>query len=159
MTILENIKVASLAARKAHETDKAAALVTLLSEATMIGKNDGNRVTTEAETIAVIKKFIKNIDETLLAVTAGATADQQPKVIDYAFVNGDPIAVKLLNEKSVLKSFLPTQLKEHEIKEELNNLYSPGIKLGDLLKIFKVKFDGRYDGGTAAKLAKEIISR
>lgn len=145
MSILQNIKIASLVARKAHDIEKAASLVTLLSEATMIGKNDGNRETTDVETITVIKKFIKNIDETLSLKT---------------FAHDDPIAVKLTNERFILKSFLPTQFKDHEIKEELTNINqsTPGLKMGDLLKIFKSKFDGRYDGGSAAKIAKDVIA-
>ena len=64
MSLIQDIKSASLVARKARETKKAESLITLYSEASMIGKNDGNRESTDAETIAVIKKFIKNIDET-----------------------------------------------------------------------------------------------
>jgi hypothetical protein len=148
MTILQNIKEAALAARKLRDADNAASLTTLLSEVTMIGKNDGNRETTDVETIAVIKKFIKNIDEFLGA---------------RVFAHGDPTAVKLINEKSLYNSFLPKQLDEAQIRAELmalkNELNISGPKgMGELLKAFKIKFEGSYDGGTAAKIAKEIVA-
>ena len=148
MTILQDIKAASLTARKAHETDVAASLITLLSEASMIGKNDGGRETTDAETTAVVKKFIKNIDETLNV----RKSDQ-----------GDPIIGKLILERLLYRSFLPKQMTEEEIKfffETVVEQSHPNMpKLGDMLKVLKLMHDGQYDGGLAAKLAKEIISR
>jgi len=148
MTILQDIKAASLAARKAHEADIAASLITLLSEASMIGKNDGGRETTDAETIAVVKKFIKNIDETL-KVRKG---DQ-----------GDPIIDKLILERLLYCGFLPKQMTEEEIKFFFETVVEQSHtnipKLGDMLKVLKLMHDGQYDGGLAAKLAKEILSK
>jgi len=148
MTILQDIKAASLTARKAHETDVAASLITLLSEASMIGKNDGGRETTDAETTAVVKKFIKNIDETL-------------KVRNGDLI--DPVTVKLTMERLLYNSFLPKQLTEDELKDMIAFIVAksyPALPtLGDVLKALKFSYDGLYDGGTAAKLTKEIISR
>ena len=146
--ILQDIKAASLAARKAHEADAAISLITLLSEASMIGKNDGGRETTDAETIAVVKKFIKNIDETL-KVRKG---DQR-----------DPVVVKLTMERLLYNSFLPKQLTEDELKGMLAFIVAKSYPtlptLSDMLKALKFSYDGLYDGGTAAKLAKEILSK
>lgn len=57
MTITEQIKAASLTARKARDTVASALLTTLLSDVVMIGKNAG-RETTDAEAVAIVKKFI-----------------------------------------------------------------------------------------------------
>ena len=57
MTIAEQIKAASLTARKARDTVASALLTTLLSDVVMIGKNAG-RETTDAEAVAIVKKFI-----------------------------------------------------------------------------------------------------
>ena len=65
MTILESVKKAQLQARKEKRAVDASTLTTLIGEAEMIGKNDGNRASTDAEVVTVIKKFVKNIDETL----------------------------------------------------------------------------------------------
>jgi uncharacterized protein len=145
MSILTNIKSASIDARKARDSDKASSLITLLSEATMIGKNDNSRETTDEETIRVIKKFIKNIDDFLSVRT---------------FAHDDPIAVKLINEKALYTTFLPAQMTSDQIREELKKILSdaPGSKMGDLLKVFKSKFEGLYNGGIASTIAKEILS-
>jgi uncharacterized protein YqeY len=146
--ILEDIKAASFTARKNREVEKASSLITLLSEAQMVGKNKG-RETTDEETIAVIKKFIKNIDETLRLGT---------------FAHGDVRAVNLINEKSLFGSFLPAQLTEEKIREILINIVNvngfdvASKPMGDMLKILKFNYEGRYDGGLAARLAKEVIA-
>jgi len=148
MSIIQDIKAASLAARKERNSDKAASLTTLLSEASMIGKNDGGRETTDIEATAVIKKFIKNIDE-IFAV--------RPLNLE------DPASVKLDQEKRSFASFLPKQMTEEQVKTNLVSLKEQCMltspkDVGKLLKSFKELYEGAYDGGLAAKLAKEILS-
>jgi hypothetical protein len=58
---MEQIKAKQIAARKSGSAD-AGLLTTLLGEAAMVGKNAG-RETTDQEVVAVVKKFVKNIDE------------------------------------------------------------------------------------------------
>lgn len=148
MSIIDDIRTASFIARKNRESDKAASLITLLSEAMMIGKNAG-RLTDDTETVAVIKKFIKNIDETLKVGT---------------FAHGDVRAVNLINEKSLYASFLPKQLDEAEIRAilldilKVNDFDVAHKPMGEMLKILKFNYEGRYDGATAARLAKEIVA-
>jgi uncharacterized protein YqeY len=142
--MLERIKQAALAARKAHEADKAASLTTLLSEAMMVGKNAG-RAVSDAEVISVLKKTINNINETLSHVAGEAAA-------------------KFKAEKELLETFLPPQLSTDEVKTELlklkEELQAAGHQgIGPLLKAFKAKFEGTYDGAEAAKAAKELINK
>ena len=63
MSLIIEIKSAQLAARKARDSFTASSLTTLIGEAEMVGKNAGREVT-DAEVVAVLKKFVKNIDET-----------------------------------------------------------------------------------------------
>ena len=64
MSLIEKIRVDQLASRKAAfnypATNKLQAdlLTTLLGEEVMVGKNAGSRETTDAEVIAIVKKFI-----------------------------------------------------------------------------------------------------
>ena len=146
MSILQDIKDASLAARKARESAKALSLTTLYSEAFMIGKNDGGRETTDAETIAVVKKFIKNIDESLAALS-----------------EGDVRVVILSHERLVFNDFLPKQLSEADIRAGLTKLkidlnLSVPKDMGPLLREFKTRYEGTYDGAVASKIAKEILA-
>ena len=61
MSLLNQIKTDMFAAKKSGEKIKASLLNVLYSESAMIGKNDSSRETTDSETVAVIKKFIKKI--------------------------------------------------------------------------------------------------
>lgn len=69
MTLIQQIKDKQIAARKSGDS-LASLYTTLLGEASIIGKNAGNRETTDVEVVAVVKKFIKNIDETVQALTS-----------------------------------------------------------------------------------------
>jgi len=145
MILLAKIKAASIEARKARNAKASSLLTTLLSEATMIGKNAG-RDTTDAETIAVVKKFLNNNNLTLAQVTDGET-------------------ISTLNEENnILNKFIPVQLSEDDIKLKLTELISElnltGPKaMGLLLKEFKFRFEGLYDGAVASRCAKELLSQ
>ncbi len=142
MSILETIKSASIEARKA-KAPSASLLVTLLSEVAMVGKN-ANRDTTDAEAIAVVKKFIKNNEETLSRVTdAGVIATLQM-------------------ENSVLVTFVPAQMSEQDIRVAASDLVSTlGVSghkaMGAVLKEFKQKYEGTYDGAIASRIVKELL--
>lgn len=142
MSILETIKSASVEARKA-KAPSASLLVTLLSEVAMVGKN-ANRDTTDAEAIAVVKKFIKNNEETLSRVTdAGVIATLQM-------------------ENSVLVTFVPAQMTEQDIRVAASDLVSTlGVSgpkaMGAVLKEFKQKYEGTYDGAIASRIVKELL--
>ena len=93
--LLEKLQAASLEARKAQNAIAAGLLTTLYSEAARVGKDQGNRVSTDDEVVAVVKKFGKNIDETLAAL---------PET--------DARVAALRVEKELLAAYLPQQLDE-----------------------------------------------
>jgi uncharacterized protein YqeY len=95
--LMNTIRTKQLEARKTNDV-LAGLYTTLLGEAQMIGKNDGNRETTDNEVISVVKKFIKNIDETVSALT---TRNQDASVF--------------LKERQALEVFLPKQLNEPQL--------------------------------------------
>lgn len=139
--LIHDIKSKSLAARKAADTDAAALLVTLYSEAAMKGKNDGNRDSTDAEVVSVVKKFIDNIEDSL------------PVIQDEAR------RAKLRKELEILNQFVPRQFSKEELHAMVENLrVEMGIEktpkaMGTLMKFLKERYSGQYD----AKLASEIV--
>lgn len=148
MTILDSVKKAQLQARKDKRAEDASTLTTLIGEAEMIGKNDGNRVSTDAEVVAVIKKFVKNIDETLNVVSKDST-----KV--------DRVA-SLTKEKALLSTFLPKQLSEDELRTILTGFVSALPEknpkaMGKVLASLKEQYAGQYDGALASKVTKELL--
>ena len=133
MTLIEQIKQKQIAARKAGSAE-ASLLTTLLGEAAMVGKNAG-RETTDQEVVAVVKKFIKNIDETVSALSSRGQD-----------------AASFLAERSVLERFLPLQLTELALVNIAQNHKS----MPEFMKFLKENHAGQYDGKLASIVAKNI---
>lgn len=133
MTLIEQIKQKQIAARKAGSAE-ASLLTTLLGEAAMVGKNAG-RETTDQEVVAVVKKFIKNIDETVSALSSRGQD-----------------AASFLAERSVLERFLPLQLTELA----LVNIAQKHKSMPEFMKFLKENHAGQYDGKLASIVAKNI---
>ena len=146
MTLLEKIKQDNIAARKAKNPVKSALLTTLVSEISNVGKNDGNRETTEPESIAVVKKFIKGVDETL-------------KALEFSSNSRVLVAIE---EKKILESYLPTQLSEIELTAVVDQIISTLAdrspkQMGVVMKRLKEMHDGRYDGKIASGIIKSRL--
>lgn len=145
-TILNQIKADQVAARKAKLTSVASVLTTLIGEAEMIGKNS-NRVVTDQEVVALVKKFIKNIDETIAAL-----GDSDPRSLTFA------------GERVTLEKYLPQQMTEDELKREVRSILASltktqdSITVGDVMKSLKARYDGRYDGRLAASVIKGEVA-
>ena len=146
MSLLSEIKKDQLQARKNKNTDDATLLTTLIGEAAMIGKNDGNRETTDNEVVAVIKKFIKNNNE-LIAVVNPET---------YGFT-------RAIAENDFLTQYLPSQMTEEEIRAAVQSHMftvdevSPKI-MGVIMKWLKDNYAGQYDGKMASKIVGELLN-
>lgn len=138
--LLEKIKADQLAARKNKEALKATLLTTLFSEAQMKGKNAG-RETTDEETIQVIQKFLKGINETITYLQKG--------------LDGGLLAT-VVGEKEILEAYLPKMATEDEIKSEVAALKAAGAaNIGAIMKGLKDKFGSALDGKLASQLAKQ----
>lgn len=146
MSLLNTIKEDLLALRKSEKTEsvkiKVSLLTTLYSEAANIGLNDKKRESTDEEVIAVIKKFIKSIDESLSV--------------------SDNVCTKLLLEKQVLSDYLPSQLTKDQLETIVKDIVvqlqcgddvSKPISIGVIMGSLKKTYSGQFDG----KLASEVI--
>lgn len=142
MSLLQKIKddrnAARVLARSEDNRVKSQLLTTLLAEAERPGLDDGKRESTDAEVVAVVKKFIKNIDETL-AVTF------------------DP---NMTVEREVLIEYLPKQLSEAQLRREVTNYLESNINanMGQIMGFLKKEFNGKYDGKTAATVVKAVLA-
>lgn len=138
MTLIQQIKDKQIAARKSGDS-LASLYTTLLGEASIIGKNAGNRETTDVEVVAVVKKFIKNIDETVQALTSrGQDA--------YVY----------MQEKRALEAFLPSQLGEDQLRDIAASRASD---MPSFMKFLKENHAGRYDGKMASSVAKSVYAK
>lgn len=142
MTLIEQVKADQIAARKAHNTVAAALLTTLLGEANAIGKNAGNREPNDAEVVALVKKFIKGIDETI-----GYLGD----------VASDAKHTALL-EKGIISEYLPKQLTQEETEAALKAAIAEvGANMGKVMGYMKANYEGQYDGKLASMIVKTLL--
>jgi uncharacterized protein len=151
MTLIADVRAAQLQARKNKHVEAVDTLTTLIGESEAVGKNAGNRAPTDQEVVAVVKKFIKNIDETMGVINPDTDAYSQ-----------------FQREKILLSQFLPKQMTEAEIKAAAQSLFEDLVintgglgvkpKMGVLMQHFKAKYDGQYDGAVASKIIKEILA-
>lgn len=147
--LITRIKKDMFDARKKRETDKVILLSTLYSEASMIGKTVANRESTDVEVVQVVKKFIKGIDETLSrsASEMGLSSTR----------------TKLIKEKELIEVYLPQQLSDDELKNEITKIFNEFEirdirKMGSVMKTLKERFDGQYDGKEASEIIKRRLS-
>ncbi len=145
--LLDKIKADQLVARKAKDGIKASLLTTLYSEAINVGKNDGNRLSTDEEVIGVIKRFMKSANEN--------------KHI-YTESHNELKLMEINNELDILSQYLPQTLTEDEIKLAIENLFKNGFEqlpseMGKIMKQLKVQYGTALDGNTASKVLRSLL--
>lgn len=151
MSVQKEIKSAQLQARKNKNKFKSGVLTALMSEVAIIGKNAGNRETTDAEALKVITKFKKGVNETTQIV------------LDQVEKTGENLGDKLYNlemELAIYNDFLPKQMSENELKTAIEVIVSQGAgNIGTVMGKLKAEYSGMYDGKMASGLIKEVLNR
>lgn len=141
--ILEKIKKQQLQARK-EKSPIVGALTALMSEVAIVGKNNGNRETTDEEAVKVVKKFIKGINETIDLIK-------------------DPEKLKLLEmELEIYNSFLPQIMNELEtraaVEKIINALPEKSPKaMGQVMGTISKEYGTLIDRGLASQIVKEML--
>jgi hypothetical protein len=135
----QQYRVAATKEKNHRAKVKASVLSTLMGDIETKSKR-GEEVT-ETCVIKLVKKYICDINETL-------------KVKNN---------IDLETQKDALKVFVPRQLSDEELRAfilgEVSGLDNPTIRdMGKILSVLKSKHDGKYDGGRASKIAKDILT-
>lgn len=147
MTLFEQIKQDQLVARKDRDALRALLLTTLIGEATAIGKNDGNRDVTDAEVVALMKKFDKGIVESIAALRDVSNVDASAD----RYVN-------LLKEQSILQHYMPQQMDEHLLTMAVRMIVNEvGSNMGQVMATLKTRYAGQYDGKMASAIVKACL--
>lgn len=147
--LIEKIRQDSLAARKARDTLKATFLVTLLAEASKVGKDDGNRESTDSEVVAVVKKFAKNNEMTLASVGTAEASTEVRKALEM--------------EQAILAAYLPKQVDLGELRAAIvaavSRLETRNPKqMGAVMAELKSTLGDTFDKAIASKLVKEALT-
>lgn len=145
MSLLAQLKKDSLLARKAADSLRATLLSTLIAEAEMVGKNAGNRESTDDEVQQTIRKFLKNNQEALNAIK-----DAERRAV-------------LEQESVILNAYLPPMASEAEVKAFIANTVA-GLadrspkQMGAVMGALKAKFGTSFDAKQANAWVKEALS-
>lgn len=131
MSVIEKLKIESINLRKTRNP-VAPSILFALSEIEKVGKNNGNRATTEDEAIKVIQKLISTIDENLKVTTD----------------DGRKIAFSY--EKQILSGVLPSMASDEEIMNVLRTVMTGKTKetmpkKGEIMKVARDAFGARVD--------------
>jgi uncharacterized protein YqeY len=137
--LMEDIKKDMMSAKKDKDTLKANLLSTLYSEIFTLSKS--GKPLTEEDSVKIIKKFIKNIDETL--------------TLEIPDEKKEP----LKKEKEILESYLPKQLSKEEIEKIVSEMIGSGKQMKDVMQYFKENYFGMYDGRTVSEMVKNKMQK
>jgi uncharacterized protein YqeY len=143
--LIEKLKSDMITARKGSNPVVKSLMVTLYSEASMVGKNKRNGDPTDDEVISTVRKFIANAEDTcrLLTERGQSCADQQ---VELQVLQG---YVPQQMDRSALESVVHSII--HEMKLE-------GPKaMGQVMSELKKNYTGRYDGKLASEVVKSIL--
>jgi len=151
MTIVNQLKQDQLQARKDRDADLASFLTTVFAEVVTVGKDDGNRETTDQETIAVLKRYIKRAEEMLTILAAS-----MPRP------NAGTDAANF--EIEVINRYLPKQLSEDELNVVIAQIIEArefiSMKdMGPTMQALKAMYEGTYDGATAVDIVRQQLGK
>ena len=136
MSLYLQIKNDQIEARKKNDAVKKNLLTTLLGEVTTSAKDAHGGTPNDQEMIAFLKKFMNNID---------------------LLLSHSPGNYQAVLEKAILVRYLPKQMSEEEISNEIRkfDLTDPKI-VGTIMTHFKNNFAGTYDGKLVSELIKKL---
>jgi len=142
MNTLSKIKENNLKARKERNKFLSGILTTLVGEIEIVGKNNGNRETTEAETLKVLEKFKKNTEQTCNLISDSKELETY------------------IEEISIYESYLPQKLTEKELTELIKDIVShdSDINIGKVMGFLNKQYSGKFDGSLASSIARKLIT-
>lgn len=135
------------AARKERaDRERILLLSTLAGEVERVGKDSGSRETTDAEALAVIRKFIKNAEQT---------------AADLGKAGRD--AGHIQREIGILEAYLPAAVAEQEVESAVREILAgmaggnPKAAMGLAIKALKERFGDRFDGNAMVPAVKRAL--
>ena len=145
MTLLERIEADRTAARKGQDINiqHSSFLSYLISEARKVGKDAGNRESTDLEVIGVIRNIIARNEEN---IRLGQGRDQ----------NGEW-------QNKLLRDYLPAQMSDEIVEREIKAMMEASLvprdlkMLGLIMSTLKSQFPGQYNPQIASEIAKRLL--
>jgi uncharacterized protein YqeY len=138
--IINRLRSELFRARKEKNATERDFLTTLLSAVVAVGKDRGNRETTQQEAEAIVKKFLKTNKEFQEILPE----DKQE------------MRLKLKQEEEWLLSYLPRQLSEEKLSEIIKPLLEQSK--GEIMKHLKLHYGNSFDAKATSILVDRLKS-
>jgi uncharacterized protein YqeY len=142
MTIVQTLKTESLRLRK-ERNPVAVSITFVLSEIEKVGKNAGNRETTEDEAIKVVQKIVATLNDNL----------------QYNLTESDEAAIRL--QISILSAALPQMITPEETVASIQVIMTGKTRenmptKSDVMKLLRAQHGAIIDLKLAGNILKEI---
>lgn len=139
--VFDDLKKANMEAMKAHDQNARGVYSVLINKCMLksVELKAKNQELTDADTLSLINKTIKELDEEYETYKK-ASRDEQAAVIAY--------------QKSLLEKYLPKLMSEEEIEAEITKLEDKNLK--NVMVYFKTNFAGKCDMKLVSAIAKKF---
>lgn len=136
--LIDTIKADLLTARRERNSTSVSVLSTLIGELTNSSKMvDGVKVIADDLVVKTVKKFIKNMEETLAI---------------------SPDSEYLRTEIEILEPYLPKSLSQSELETVISGLIREGSNnIGLIMAGLKSRYPNQYDGKEASQIATKFL--
>ena len=138
MTLLEQLKKANIEALKGKDKDSRAILSVVINKVT-VKEKEHNTTISDEDVLTIVIKAYKELEE---------------EKIGYEHVNNLERVNGINLQMKALDSYIPAQLSEDEIKEEIANLSDKSLP--NIMKHFKMNFAGRADLSIVSRIARSL---
>ena len=147
MTLEEKINASIKESMLARDQQRLAALRAVKSEMLLLKTKEVGHVVTSQEEISVLQRLVKQRKESALL---------------YKEHNRMDLYEEESFQQGVIEEFLPKQLSEDEIKEELKTMIlqvgATSMKdMGKIMKLAQEKFQGAADNKLVSTLIKQLL--
>nr|MDE5715382.1 GatB/YqeY domain-containing protein [Anaeroplasmataceae bacterium] len=138
--LFNDIANANIQALKDHDKQARAILSVVYGKFKLegIAKGTGANSLEDGDCLRIIQKTMKELEEELEGYKKANRLEKMEEII---------------YQKNILEKFLPKQMTEEEIREEISKLEDK--KIPNVMKHFKINFNGLCDMGIVSKIAKE----
>ena len=139
--LLDDLKKANLEAMKAKDTDKRAILSVVITKAqlALVEARSSGKPFEDAQVLEIIQKVIKEL---------------QDEKEGYMKVNNQARVDSISKQEEAIKAYLPKQLTEEEIREEIAKLDDKSLP--NIMKHFKMNFAGKVNMSLVSQIARSL---
>lgn len=139
--IIDELKKANTEALKNKDKEARSVLNVVLSKYQLLlveARSKGKELE-DADAVSIIQKVLKELQDEKECYVKGNKLDRVEAIT---------------HQEDTIKQYLPKQLSEDEIKEEINKLEDKSIP--SIMKHFKMNFAGKVDMSLVNKVAKSL---